>query len=159
MKPLISILMLILPCLGLADPLYKCTVNGIPKYQAVPCTDSYEATPLHLNEPSKEIKEKMLQQELAHDYQKQENTRQKTEDAETEHKKQVEDQIEQERLNYYRNLELDRQAATERIQKMEQEKFEWRCEHGHLRQDHFSDCAKYLDNKRWHIKREDGIVQ
>ncbi len=158
MRKLIILIIFTLPSLSQGKALFKCTVNGTAKYQSGPCMDNGEAVPLDLNEPSPELKEKIYQQALEKEWEKQEAIRQKSEAERAERDRRLDEQIKQEQLNHYRNLERDRQEAKQReleqIEKAEREKFEWRCEHHELRRDHFSACADYLQNKRWRIPWE-----
>ena len=158
MKLLTLVICLVLPAVTLGGNLYKCTVDGAAKYQASPCDGKLDTAPLDLNEPSPELKEKIHQQALEKEWEKQEAARQKAEAERAERDRQLEEQIKLEQLNYYRNSERDRQEAKAReqaqLEKAEREKFEWRCENHQIRRDHFSECDNYLKNKRWTIPWE-----
>ncbi len=158
MKLLTLVIIAILPAFTLANTMYKCTVNSAAKYQSSPCEGKLDATPLDLNDPSPELKEKMHQQALEKEWEKQEAAKAKAEAERAERDRQLDEQIKREQLNHYRNLEQDRLEAKAReqaqIEKAEREKFEWRCENHQIRRDHFSECDNHLKNKRWTIPWE-----
>jgi hypothetical protein len=111
MNSFIFMIIIIFSYDSLADSLYKCPEGGSYKYQATPCNGYLDSQPIQLHEPSPALKEKMRQQELERDWVKQESDKAQAEAAIQERNAQLEEQIKQERLNYYRNLELDRQEA------------------------------------------------
>lgn len=63
MKTVITAAFLILPTIVSAQA-YKCTVDGVPKYQSSPCQANPDASPITLKTPSPELLRKMQTQEM-----------------------------------------------------------------------------------------------
>lgn len=126
-----------------AHALYKCTVDGVVKYQASPCPDNPDATPHTLDQPSPELQAKMRRQQLERNA---EIAKQDLENAKR--------QIEIDRLNFLKRLDQDRVDNNIRYQQRMQQideqsrqtQLEIRCSDGQNRSD---ECMQLRYDKRW----------
>jgi hypothetical protein len=132
--------LLVAPCY--AGPLYKCTVDGIVKYQAAACDGDQKATPLELKLPSEELQEKMRHQQL------QRNLEIAEQDLErAKQQKKIDEQ------NFWKRLEQDRidsnNRYNQRMKEIEEDsqrrQFETNCALG----SRSSECDKYRWEQRF----------
>ena len=127
LKTYLFLTALLVPGLSLAQA-YKCSVDGVTRYQVSPCAAAPEAAPLELKTPSPERLAKMQAQEKQRDeywagLKKAEAEKQKAEN---------EARAKRQRIAYAQELERERQVINARRDQLwkehVQDRFDYNCD-------------------------------
>ncbi|MEQ1561012.1 MAG: hypothetical protein ABL933_19030 [Methyloglobulus sp.] len=135
MKNVLLTALLLMPALATAQA-YKCTIDGVTKYQSSPCAKNPESAPLELKIPSEELQAKMRDQERQRDqywvnHQKAEAEKQQAIAA-----------AERDRITYEMELERERQVINTRRDQL------WN--------EHEVDRTRYEQDRKYECSKKDA---